>query len=107
MPFGTKAARGCLTCLRTNTSAAVAEFCPAKEDPMSAQLKTATLSTLLMVSAPIAAMAQGAGSTTPSAPAPGGLRGWVTGHPLTDLFVVLAIIIVVAGTYYMRQRSRA
>jgi hypothetical protein len=69
-------------------------------------LKTATLSTLLMAPLSVGAMAQSAGSPTPS-PAPTGVSGWVSGHPLTDSVVLLAIIVVIAGTYFLRQRSRA
>jgi hypothetical protein len=70
-------------------------------------LKTATLSTLLLAPFSVGAMAQNAGSPPPPVPAPTSVRGWITGHPLTDFFVVLAIVVVLAGTYLMRLRSHA
>ncbi len=71
--------------------------------------KTFSLSTLLMAPVSVAATAQ-----SPAPPAAGtpparvGVGGWISGHPVADVIVVLAIIVVVvAGTYFMRQRSRA
>ena len=75
---------------------------------MAARLKTVALSTLLMVPASVGAMAQSAGSPTPSTSSPpSGVGGWITGHPLTDLIVALVVIVAIAATYFMRQRSRA
>ncbi len=71
--------------------------------------KTFSLSTLLMAPASVAAMAQSAAPPAAGTPpARTGVGGWISGHPVADVIVVLAIIVVVvAGTYFMRQRSRA
>ncbi len=81
-----------------------------EDDPMADRLsKTFSLSTLLMAPASVAAMAQSAAPPAAGTPpARTGVGGWISGHPVADVIVVLAIIVVVvAGTYFMRQRSRA
>jgi hypothetical protein len=51
-------------------------------------------------------LAQTAGSpATSTEPTTRGIGAWITGHPVTDFFVVLAIIVVIAGAYMMRKRS--
>jgi hypothetical protein len=66
--------------------------------------KTLALSTLLLLPASTGALAQTASSTEPTTR---GIGAWITRHPVTDFFIVLAIIVVIAGAYMMRQRSRA
>jgi hypothetical protein len=59
---------------------------------------------MLLLPASAGALAQTAPSTEPTSR---GIGAWVTGHPVTDFFVVLAILVVIAGAYMMRKRSRA
>jgi hypothetical protein len=76
---------------------------------MFARIKSAALSTLLTASTAASAMAQSAASSpasTQTAPRES-VGAWLSGHPITDVVVVLAIIVVIAGTYFMRHRSRA
>ena len=78
---------------------------------MYVRLKGFGLSTLLTVAASASAIAQSAGSPAPSTPTPpapaGGFGAWISGHPVMDFLVVLAIFAVIAGSYFMRRRSRA
>jgi len=75
---------------------------------MSARyLKIATVLVLLRALLSVGAMAQSATQSAPTTPAPSGVDGWISGHPMTDFFVVLVIIVVIVGTYLIRQRSRA
>jgi hypothetical protein len=79
-----------------------------KEDPMATRWKTLALNALLLLPASTGALAQTAGSPAPSTePTTRGIGAWITGHPVTDFFVVLAIIVLIAAAYMMRQRSRA
>jgi hypothetical protein len=76
---------------------------------MFARFKSLALSTLLTASTAANAMAQSVALPSPStqvAPRQG-VGAWLSGHPITDVVVVLAIIVVIAGTYFMRNRSRA
>jgi hypothetical protein len=75
---------------------------------MATRWKTLTLSTLLLLPASAGALAQTAGSPASSTESTTrGIGAWVTGHPVTDFFVVLAIIVLIAAAYMMRKRSRA
>lgn len=69
--------------------------------------KSLVLSTLLAVSTSVSAMAQTAPLPSTQTTPHGSIGTWLSGHPLTDGVVVLAIIVVIAGTYFMRRRSRA
>ena len=72
---------------------------------MASRWKTLTLTAPLLLPASVSALAQAAGSP-PTQPARG-IGDWISGHPVTDFFVVLAIVVVIAGAYTMRKRSRA
>jgi hypothetical protein len=72
-----------------------------QEDPMPRYVKKLALTTPLALLAAInAALAQ----TPPSQPPPHGLGTWITGHPVADFVVVVAIFLI--GAYFVRQRSR-
>ncbi|HWE15853.1 MAG TPA: hypothetical protein VG758_01525 [Hyphomicrobiaceae bacterium] len=73
---------------------------------MATRWKALALSALLLLPASAGALAQTAGSpATSTEPTTRGIGAWITGHPVTDFFVVLAIIVVIAGAYMMRKRS--
>jgi hypothetical protein len=75
---------------------------------MATRWKALALSTLLLLPASAGVLAQTAGSPAPSTePTTRGIGAWISGHPVTDFFVVLAILVVIAGAYMMRKRSRA
>ena len=74
---------------------------------MFVPLKSLVLSTLLMASASAGAIAQTATSPSSQTAPHGGVGAWLSGHPTIDAVVVLAIIVVIAGTYFLRRRSRA
>jgi hypothetical protein len=75
---------------------------------MSVRLKSLALSTLLMVPAALSAIAQTAPTPAPATPPPPhGVGAWITGHPFMDFLIALAIVAVIAGTYFSRHRSRA
>jgi hypothetical protein len=72
-----------------------------QEDSMHRHVEKLALTTLLALLAAInGALAQ----TPPGQSPPHGLGAWITGHPVADLVVVVAIFLI--GAYLIRQRSR-
>ena len=71
---------------------------------MHIRLSRLALTSVLIIAASAGAMAQ---STSPATSTEQGFGAWISGHPLSDAAVILAIVVVIAGTYFMRQRSKA
>jgi hypothetical protein len=64
-------------------------------------VKNLALTTSLALLAAInGALAQ----TPPTQPPPHGFGAWITGHPIADFVVVVAIFVI--GAFLVRQRSR-
>jgi len=70
-------------------------------------LRAAALSMPLTAPLSVGAVAQSAAAPTPTPAPPPGFGTWISGHPVTDLIVILATIVVIGGTYFLRQRSGA
>ena len=75
---------------------------------MYSHLKATALGIPLLALTSLGSIAQTTAPPAPPVEAPpaGGIGAWITGHPITDTVVVLAIVILL-GSYFLRPRSRA